>query len=319
MAVSIASALGGQPDLALGNVVGSNIFNVLVILGLSALIVPLAVAQQLVRLDVPLMLLASIVTAAAAWDGQVSRGDGGLLFLGAIVYTVLAIRMGRRESAVVEAEYRQLEATLVGTPRRGGKALAVDGATIAVGLLLLVLGARWLVDSAVIVARTLGVSELAIGLTVVAAGTSLPEAATSTVAALRGERDIAVGNVVGSNIFNLLAVLGLSALLSPAGVAVSPMALRVDLPLMIVVSAACLPIVASGRRIDRWEGGLLLLGYGLYVTHLVLAARQHPSLPGFEWAVTRLVLPALLVAFAVPVAAQRPARRAHPGSQRRVR
>ncbi len=314
MAVSVASALGGQPDLTLGNVVGSNIFNVLVILGLSALIVPLAVAQQLVRLDVPLMLVTSVVTAAVAWDGQVSRADGGLLFLGAVAYTVLAIRLGRRESAVVEAEYRELEAALVGTPHRGRRALAMDGALIVAGLLLLLLGARWLVDSAVIVARSLGVSELVIGLTVVAAGTSLPEAATSTVAALRGERDIAVGNVVGSNIFNLLAVLGLSALLSHAGVAVSPMALRVDLPVMIVVSAACLPVVASGRRIDRWEGALLLLGYGLYVTHLVLAARQHASLPGFEWAVTRLVLPVFLVAFAAPVLMQRPAAPRAPGS-----
>ena len=222
MAVSTASALEGRADLALGNVVGSNIFNVLVILGLSALIVPLVVAQQLVRLDVPLMLVISVGTAALAWDGRVSRADGCLLFAGAIAYTLLALRLGRQESAVVKAEYQELEAALVGAPRLSAKALVADGLMILAGLGLLVLGARWLVDSAVTLARSLGVGDLVIGLTVVAAGTSLPEVATSVVAAWRGERDIAVGNVVGSNIFNLLAVLGLAAVVSPAGVTVSP-------------------------------------------------------------------------------------------------
>ena len=305
LAVSVASSLRGDPDIALGNVVGSNIFNVLVILGISALIVPLAVAHQLVRLDVPLMLLVSVLAAAMAADGRVSRAEGALLFAGVIAYSLLAMRLGRRESAVVQAEYRELEAALVGEPARGWRALVLDGLMIVAGLALLVLGARWLVESAVAVARALAVSELVIGLTIVAAGTSLPEVATSVVAAVRGERDIAVGNVVGSNIFNLLAVLGLAALVSPAGMAVAPQALRVDLPVMIVATVACLPVVASGRRIDRWEGALLLLGYGLYLTHLVLAAGEHDSLPAYEWTVTRMVLPALMLAFAVPVFLQR--------------
>jgi cation:H+ antiporter len=304
MAVSVGSALNGRSDIALGNVVGSNIVNVLVILGLSALITPLAVAQQLVRLDVPLMLAVSVATTLLAWDGWVSRADGGLLFAGALAYSALAVRLGRSESAVVEAEYRELEAALVGTPRRSARAVAGDGARIVSGLVLLLLGAHWLVDSASAVARSLGVSELVIGLTIVALGTSLPEVATSVVAAWRGERDIAVGNVVGSNIFNLLAVLGTTAVVSPVGVAVSPVALRVDLPVMIVVAAACLPVVASGRRIDRWEGLLLLTGYALYVTYLFLAARQDPGLTSYVWWTTRVVRPVLLVAFAGPVLLQ---------------
>jgi cation:H+ antiporter len=305
MAVSVASAVGGRPDLALGNVVGSNIVNVLVILGLSALIVPLVVNQQLVRLDVPLMLVISVSTAALARDGRVSPIEGGLLFAGAVAYTMLAIRLGCRESAAVEAEYQELEEALAGgAPRRGFREMAVEGMRIVFGLLLLVLGARWLVDAAATVARALGVGELTIGLTVVALGTSLPELATSVVAAWRNERDIAVGNVVGSNIFNLLAVLGLSAVVSPAGVAVSPVALRVDLPVMIVVTAVCLPVVASGRRIDRWEGGLLLAGYGLYIAYLVLAAGRHAALEDYVWWLTRVVLPVLLVAFAGPVLLQ---------------
>jgi cation:H+ antiporter len=306
LAVSVASALRGDPDIALGNVVGSNIFNVLVILGISAAIAPLAVAHQLVRLDVPLMLLVSVLASALAYDGRLSRAEGVVLLLGAVAYTALAVSVGRRESAVVQAEYRAVEAALVGPPARSPRAIAGHGLMIVGGLALLVVGARWLVQSAVAVARELGVSELVIGLTIVAAGTSLPEVATSVVAAVRGERDIAVGNVVGSNIFNLLAVLGLATVVSPGGVGIAPPVLRVDLPVMIVVTAACLPVVASGRRIDRWEGALLLLGYCLYVTYLIGSARQHPALPAYEWGVTRIVLPTLLLAFALPVLLQRP-------------
>jgi len=306
LAVSVASALRGDPDIALGNVVGSNIFNVLVILGLSAVIVPLAVAHQLVRLDVPLMLLVSVLASALAYDGRLSRAEGVVLLLGAAAYTAFAVRVGRRESAVVQAEYRQVEAAVVGPPARSRRAIVGHVLMIGGGLGLLVVGARWLVESAAAVARELGVSELVIGLTIVAAGTSLPEVATSVVAAVRGERDIAVGNVVGSNIFNLLAVLGLATAVSPSGIEVSPPVLRVDLPVMIVVTAACLPVVASGRRIDRWEGVLLLGGYCLYVIYLIGSARQHPGMPSFSWGLTRIVLPIVLLAFAVPVLLQRP-------------
>ena len=173
------------------------------------------------------------------------------------------------------------------------------------------MGARWLVESAVAIARAWGVSELLIGLTIVAAGTSLPEVATSIVAALRGERDIAVGNVVGSNIFNLAAVLGLAALLSPAGVAASAPALRVDMPVMILVALACLPIVLSGGRIERWEGALLLLGYLLYLGYLALGASGHPGLGLYGRVVAWLGVPTLLVVLALPLVRERRRRHVH--------
>ena len=203
LAVSVQSGLAGQSGIAVGNIVGSNIFNVLMVLGLSALITPLVVSQQLVRLDVPLMIGASMLLWIMALDGRIGLFDGLLLTSGIMAYTVFAIQQSRKESAPVQAEYAQElgegENTWVGR-------LPVQITLIIGGLALLVLGAHWLVDSAVAIARTLGVSEVIIGLTIVAAGTSLPELATSVVAAMRGEREIAVGNVIGSCLFNLLSI-----------------------------------------------------------------------------------------------------------------
>lgn len=268
LAVSVKAALAGQPDLGLGNVVGSNLFNVLFILGLSALITPLAVAQQLVRLDAWVMTGVSLAALLLGLDGRVGRVDGLVLVAGGVAYTAWCIRQGRRENAAVQAEYA---AEFGPPPRAGLTAGLVNVALVLVGLTLLVLGSRWLVASSVVIARALGVSELVIGLTIVAAGTSLPEVATSVVAALKGERDIAVGNVVGSNIFNILIVLGGAAVVAPQGVAVARAALIVDMPLMIVVSAACLPIFFTGYRISRPEGALFLVGYVAYTAYLVLA------------------------------------------------
>ena len=217
LAVSVQSAWNGNADLALGNVVGSNIFNVLFILGLSALIVPLAVSSQLIRCDVPIMVFVSMLLLALGLDGRLGRVDGTLLFVGIIVYTCWSIRQSRRESREIQSEFAHE------MPRapHGGWQVLNQVALIVTGLVLLGLGARWLVDGAVHIAASIGVSELIVGLTIVAAGTSLPELVTSIVAAYRGERDIAVGNVVGSNIFNILCVLGLSSLMGPQGVGVS--------------------------------------------------------------------------------------------------
>lgn len=268
LAVSVKAALAGQPDLGLGNVVGSNVFNVLFILGLSALITPLAVAQQLVRFDVWVMIGVSAAALLLGLDGRFGRVDGLVLVAGGVAYTAWCIRQGRRENAAVQAEY----AAEFGPPPPTGLAAGLANvALVLVGLALLVLGSRWLVASAVVIARWLGVSELVIGLTIVAAGTSLPEVATSVVAAVKGERDIAVGNVVGSNIFNVLIVLGGAAAVAPQGIAVARAALRVDMPLMIVVSAACLPIFFTGYRISRLEGALFLVGYVAYTAYLVVA------------------------------------------------
>ena len=301
LAVSVQSALSGQADIALGNVVGSNIFNVLFILGLSAVIVPLVVAQQLVRLDVPLMIGVSLLVWVLALDGTIGRWEGALLFAGILAYTIFLIWQSRREkneavTAEYAGEYAEREA------RTWQHTLT--NVLLAVGaLVLLVLGARWFVDGAIQLARAFGLSELIIGLTIVAAGTSMPEVATSVVAALRGERDIAVRNVVGSNIFNLLAVLGLTALVAPGeGIAVARGMITVDLLFMLAVAIACLPIFFTGHTIARWEGVVFLAYYVVYTVYLILTATQHAALDEFGTALVFFVIPLTLITLVVSVA-----------------
>ncbi len=288
LAVGVQSGLAGQADIAVGNVVGSNIFNVLVVLGLAALITPLVVHQQLVRFEVPLLVGLSVLVLVMAQDGRIGPFDGLLLVGCLIAYTVLVIRLSPREAAAVEAEY----AEGVGVATVGWLArLPVQIAFVLGGLGLLVLGATWLVDSAVSIARALEISEAVIGLTIVAAGTSFPELATSVVAVMRGDRDIAVGNVVGSSIFNLLGILGIAALVTPGGLSVAPALVFFDVPVMISVAFACLPIFATGHRIARWEGALFLAYYMVYVTYLILAATQHDALHSFGSTMLGFMLP----------------------------
>lgn len=288
MAVSVQAALSGQVDIALGNVVGSNIFNVLFILGLSALIIPLLVARQLIRQEVPIMIGASLLLFALAWDGGISRYDAALMFGLLLAYTVFLIWQSRRESKALAAE-----STAEAASGKSGwnSHWGVQVLLIAAGLALLVLGADWLVTAAITFAKQFGVSELVIGLTIVAAGTSMPEVATSIVAALRGERDIAVGNVVGSNTFNILGVLGLSGMVSPEGLSVAQSLLSFDIPVMIAVALACLPVFFTGNLIARWEGGVFLAYYAAYTTYLLLAAQQHDALSTFGVAMSTVVLP----------------------------
>ena len=286
LAVSVMSAFEGQADLALGNVVGSNIFNILFILGISALIVPLIVAQQLVRFDVPVMIAASIVILLMGMDGTIGRIDGVFLFAGVVAYTVFLIRQSRREeSAEVKAEY-EAEFGDKGTP-----AILKNVGLIVVGLAGLMLGSKWLVDSAVSIAEAFGVSELVIGLTIVAAGTSMPEVATSVMAAIKGERDIAVGNVVGSNIFNILCVLGLSSIVAPSGITVSDAALRFDIPVMIAVAVACLPIFFAGYRISRFNGAAFLFFYIAYLVYLIMVATSNEGIGNLRAAMLYFILP----------------------------
>jgi cation:H+ antiporter len=289
MAVSVQAAWKGQADLAFGNVAGSSIFNVLFILGVSACLAPLVVARQVVRQEVPVMVAVTGLAWLLAADGAVGRGEGLLLVLGLALYTCIQILQGRRAA-------RDEPASPVPPPRRALPALAV-----LAGLGLLVLGSRLFVGGAVELARILGLSELVIGLTIVAAGTSLPEVATSILAAVRGERDIAVGNVVGSNLFNLLGVLGVSAAVAPAGVPVAPGALAFDVPVMFAAAVACLPIFFTGHRIARWEGLLFLGYYGAYVAYLILAAASHDALPRFSAIMLSYVLPLTAVTLAVTV------------------
>jgi len=288
LAISVGAAVNGQPDIAMGNVIGSNIANVLLILGISALVTPLVVARQLVWLDVPIMVGVSILVLILAWDGHLSRGTGVALLAGAVAYTLLQIYMARRESPAGSDPQQKIH-----TP------LWQNLLLLAVGLALLVVGARWLVSSAVTIAQALGVSELVIGLTVVAIGTSLPELATSVIAALRGERDMAVGNIVGSNLFNLLMVLGAAVALSPGGMAVSAAAVHFDLPVMTAVAVACLPIFFTGHCIQRWEGALFLGYYVAYTAYLLLDAAGHDALPAFSQAMMLFVVPLTVITLMV--------------------
>jgi cation:H+ antiporter len=285
LAVSVQSAWSGQTDIALGNVVGSNIFNVLLILGASALITPLVVARQLVWQEVPLMIGASLLLFGLALDGTIGRGEALLLVLLLAGYTVFLIRQSRAAG--------QAEAAAAADGAGGGwrNHWLVQAALIGAGLGLLVQGSQWLVDAAITFARHLGVSELVIGLTIVAAGTSMPEVATSIMAALRGERDIAVGNVVGSNIFNILGVLGVSGVVAPAGLGVSSSLLSFDLPVMIAVAVACLPVFFTGHLIARWEGLLFLGYYAAYTLYLIFAAQQHDALTSYELVMGTVMLP----------------------------
>jgi cation:H+ antiporter len=287
LAVTVGAAAAGEPELALGNVVGSNIFNVLLILGATAAVTPLVVSRQLVRVDVPLMIGASIGVAMMALDGRISRPEGVVLFAGILAYTVFSVIQSRRESAAVREDY----AEALHAPDARKSRLWVNVLLMLAGLALLVLGARWLVAGATAIAQSLGVSELVIGLTIVAAGTSLPEVATSILAALRGERDIAVGNVVGSNLFNLLAVLGLGSMAAPDGIPVTPGALTFDIPVMIAAAIGILPICFTGYVIARWEGFLLVGYYIAYTVFIGLQAVEHPGLYEFNLAMWYFILP----------------------------
>ncbi|MCE7990088.1 MAG: sodium:calcium antiporter [Caldilinea sp. CFX5] len=298
LAVSIQAGLAGAADIAVANVVGSNIFNILLILGICAIIQPLIVAQQLVRLDVPLMIGLSVLTVLFALDGRIGMLDGILFVAGLIVYNVWAIRKSRQESAAVKAEYEQ-EYGAQNAPPLTAMAIGKNAAFILGGLAILVVGSRWLVNGSVALAQVLGVSDMIIGLTIVAAGTSLPEVATSVIATIRNERDIAIGNVVGSNIYNILAILGIASVVTPGGLVVAPAMLNFDLIVMTAVAFACLPIFFSGYSIARWEGAVFFGGYLAYTAYLVMDATQHDALPMFSSAMLYFVLPLVALTLAV--------------------
>ena len=262
MAVSARAAMDGQAGIAIGNVVGSNVFNVLFILGLSSLLVPLIVSKQLIRQDVPIMIGVSVFAFLIALDGELSRWDGLILFLSLGGYTAWTVREGKKAGS---AQHDQDEQD---TQHR----VIVQIGLVGIGLVFLVLGSRWLVDAATTMAQSLGVSDLVIGLTIVAAGTSLPEVVTSIVASLKGERDIAVGNVVGSNIFNVLGVLGIAGMAAPNGVAIEASTLWIEFPIMVAVALVCLPVFFTGLVIARWEGALLFGYYVLYTVFVFLTA-----------------------------------------------
>ncbi|MFL1916556.1 calcium/sodium antiporter [Plesiomonas shigelloides] len=313
LAVSIRSALAGQSEMAIANVVGSNIFNVLFILGLAAIITPLAISRQLIRQDVPLMVLASMLVFYMIRDGVLSRLDSGILVVLLLAYTVFLFVQGKR----TEATERASGANNSVAPSTSGAALSDAASTeqddevdalisgthptwqnllwIVGGLACLVAGANLLVNSAVNIARDFAVSEAVIGLTIVAVGTSLPEVMTSIVASIKGQRDIAVGNVVGSNIFNLLAVLGVSGVLSSNGLAGNEQLVQQDFPVMLAVALLCVPLFFTGAILSRIEGALFFILYLAYTLFLIGGALHAPWLASVQGIIVYALIPLTVV------------------------
>lgn len=294
LAVSVGAVAAGQTDIAIGNVVGSNVLNVLLILGISALITPLVVHLQLIRQEVPIMIGAGLLLVVFAVDGQVRWYEAAMLTAAMVAYTVFLVWQSRRESRDAQGDYEaEIQAA---APGAWDAKLPAQIALIVAGLVLLVMGAEGLVRAAVVFAQHLGLSEVVIGLTVVALGTSMPEVATSLAAALKGERDLAVGNVVGSNTFNILGCLGISGLVAGgAGLQVPPAVMAFDLWVMLAVSLACLPVFMTGREIARWEGAVFVGYYLAYVTYLILAAQEHAALGAYSIAMLSFVVPLTVI------------------------
>ena len=260
MVVSVKAAYLGQGDISVGNVVGSNICNIGLILAFSALIVPIKVASQIVRIDTPIMIGATALAIALLYDGAITRAEGIFFFLLLIAYIVFSIRLAKKQAADPLAEEFSEEMKI------SKSGVALDVLMVIGGLVMLVFGARFLVDSAIVIAKALGLSEAVIGLTIVAIGTSLPEFATSLIAAIKKEADIAVGNVVGSNIFNILGILGVSAFITPLN---SSGITGIDLAVMAAFALALWGFSSTGHRITRIEGSIMLLAYTAYIFWLV--------------------------------------------------
>ena len=284
--VSLISTFKGGDAIAVSNVVGSNIFNVLVVLGLSALVVPLRVKSRLVKRDVPLLLGVSLAVWGMASGGRLTWQAGLALLVGTAINLIWEMRTA--------SEYSDEE----GDFDEGDRATpAVAAAKLAGGLVLLVLGSDVLVKGATAAAIGLGVTETVIGLTIVSAGTSMPELVTSLVAAYRGKADLAIGNVVGSNLLNQLVILGVCGVFSGEGLLVDPVVISRDLPLMVLTTLALLPILWTRGVVTRLEGGILVGLYGLYLAEQVLSETLTTAQDEFRFVVLVVVLPLVLVFF----------------------
>lgn len=299
LVVSVKASLDGQAGIAVGNVVGSNIFNILLILGLSALVLPLKVTSKLIRVDVPIMIGVSCLLLAMSLDAKIGIFEGIFLITGVVAYTFLAFKVSRHESKERIKEYEKE----ISLPKKDHKTRQLIGSLLFIvsGLLILVLGARFLLDNAVLIARSLGVSETVIGLTLVAAGTSLPELATSVIATIRGERDIAIGNVVGSNIYNILGILGLSSLFATNGLKVASSMIYFDIPFMTAVAVVCLLIFLTKREVSRWEGALFLSYYIAYTVYLYLDSIHSTHLILFNQMMIYFIIPVTILMISISI------------------
>lgn len=289
IAVSLQAAFNAQGAIVLGNIIGSNIANIMLILGMAAMFGPLPVDRAILRRDLPVMIGASLLTFLLTLDRTLSRIDGIIMLLCLTAYLWVMWPRNEHHDALHQSHL----------PQRRLRALLLQLAMVVGGLALLIVGARWLVDGAVTFATWFGVSELIIGLTIVAVGTSLPEIATSVIAGVRSEGDIAVGNVVGSNVLNLLLVLGATMVLSPQPIAVPESTIALDLPVMVGAALICLPIFFSRRMVSRREGSILLVYYLSYTLYLILSATGSNELPLYNTIVGLILIPLSVVVLVV--------------------
>lgn len=287
LAVSVRSALIGEPDIAIGNVVGSNIANILLVLGAAAVFAPLTVRRKIVRIEVPIMIAVSLLFFAVVQDGSLGN-TAGLILGGALIAFLVFLFSQARQNDPGTADEFDLELDSA-HPK-----LVRTLFFVLAGTALLLAGSHFLVMGATEIASRLGVSELLIGLTIVAVGTSAPELAASITAAIKGDRDIAIGNAIGSNIMNLLVVIPACALISQETITINPQMIRFDIPLMIAVAVLCLPIFIDDFRVKRWEGIVFLASYGVYTIYLILLGMDHRWVDHFPEVPIFIALPILV-------------------------
>lgn len=294
LAISIKAAASGSADLVLGNIVGSNIANILLILGITSLIAPINITRRIIKVDVPIVIAVSVLLFILAFDGKLTTLDGVILLAGFFAYsayTYIHIQRSKEDETEQIFEYEKSIDELA----KGSWFYIKNGGMLLIGLAFIVAGSNWMVDSAVTIATVLGLSELVIGLTIVSIGTSLPEVATSLSAARKGNADIAVANVLGSNLYNVLLTLGLTLIIAPNVLDVSMDAINLDIPFMIAVSIACIPIFVAGFNLTRADGAIFLFYYLSYLAYLVLNAVSSSFVPMIQLTMVWVVVPATVV------------------------
>jgi cation:H+ antiporter len=277
LAVGITAATEGKGTLAVGNIAGTNIFNILFILGLSALIRPLPLHLLSIKLDVPVMIATALVLIGMAWDGILNQAEGLALIFAAIIYTISLIQLSNRESAAMRHEFSEeygaesakLPAGII-IPRSKLYICLWNSLLLILGIFLTVMGAELMVSGATGIAQSYGISDAVIGLTIVAIGTSAPELASTMLATLKNDRDVAIGNLIGSGIYNVLVILGITCTVAPNGINVSDEILWIDLPLAAMVAIVCLPVFKSDRLVSRREGLFFVVAYIVYFSSLLL-------------------------------------------------
>ena len=288
LAVGIDGMRKGVGDIVLGNMAGTDVVNVLLILGLSALIRPLAVPNGVIKRDLPMMTLSSVIFLVLAWNGFLARWEGAALLIGGLAYMVFTIKTARRglknkgniDETSTDKNYaaHHPEKIKEKVTRKGA---LLSGVLMAIGLATIIYGADLMLRGAVAIASDLGVSETLIGLTVIAIGTSAPELVTTIIATIKDERGLAFGNLVGSSTLNLTIILGAALLFSPIPVPVDPKLIFFSIPFMVLVGVACIPVFITGKQITRIEGGLFVVAYLVYLGLTIALAQGYVPLPAF--------------------------------------